>query len=90
MKEVNCLGTEKFELGDKVTRRYVKIFNEKIQVWQEYLVLEFESKCPVCKSNILVRALEWSYYLACCSEECYKKYHEAKEQGKLGELCKWG
>ncbi len=86
MKEVNCFNGAKIELGEKVVRREIKIFNEKTQSWREDLCIESETECPVCKTPIIARYLPMSWANWCCSKECIDKYHKAKEDGTLLEL----
>ena len=80
LKEVNCTGTTKFEIvGRKLTLR---IYNEKIQHWQEVIGVEYEDVCPVCGILMLVRAVQGSTWLALCSKECYEKYDALKKEVK--------
>ena len=69
--EVNCFGTDKFVL---LSNRKVKVFNEKTGRWQTYDMIEYHDNCPVCGKAMLVRAIPGTTWLACCSEECYRKY----------------
>ena len=79
-KEVNCIGTTKFEIvGRKLTLR---IFNEKIQHWQEVIGVEYQDVCPVCGTLMLVRAVQGSTWLALCSKECYEKYDALKKEAE--------
>ena len=94
--EVNCFGTTKYKLcPDKriiLARRYparpedfkeypvVLIYNEKLKTWEAHGYLEYLDKCPVCGREMIVRAIPGTTWLACCSEECYRKYYEEHER----------
>jgi len=72
--EVDCFGTDKYKiLGKKVVVR-VRIYNEKLGIWEDRMAVEYYDVCPVCGRLMLVRALEGTTYLACCSEECYEEF----------------
>ncbi len=93
MKEVNCLFTEKVEiLGEPIikTTRMVKRWSPKQKRWIIEEVNENIMPCPSCKTEILVRYISGTWWLACCSDECYKIYDQAKKDGKLLELNKYG
>lgn len=59
-----------------------------IMVWNEYFksyrpepLIEYKEACPVClKTLMLVRAVAGTTWLACCCEDCYKKYRKWKEE----------
>jgi len=86
--EVFVFGTENFKLLKGVPRYYhygfksrrsdhaVKIYNEKLGTWQYYPCNEYLDVCPVCGKLMKVFYIPGTTYLACCSEQCYKKYEE--------------
>lgn len=79
-KEINCFGTEKFEiLGRKLV---VKIYNPKLEMWQEEIGVEYEDICPICGTLMLVRAIQGTTWLALCSKECYEKYYALRKESK--------
>ena len=77
-KEVNCFGTDKFEIVGK--RLVVKVFNEKLGVWQEHIGVEYVDVCCICGSLMLVRAIRGTTWLALCSKECYEKFDKLRKE----------
>jgi len=94
---VNCFGTAKYKLYPerKITLstayparpedfkeyKLVLLWNEKLKTWQAWGYIEYCENCPVCGRPMLVRALPGTTWIACCSDECYKKYAELKGGG---------
>lgn len=73
-KVINCFGTEKFEvLGRQLI---VKIFNDKVERWEEHIGVEYHDVCAICGTFMLVRAIKGTSWLALCSQKCYEKYKE--------------
>ena len=96
--EVCVFGTDKYVLyknrrmeydtglGRMVSRHSAKIFNEKTGEWEFYPVNEALIDCPVCGKRLKAYYIPGTTWLACCSEECYKKLDEkVKELGSIWE-----
>jgi len=90
--EVNCFGNRKYKLypNKKITltthaparpedfREYklILLWNEKLKTWESWGYVEYLDVCPVCGRLMLVRALPGTTWIACCGEDCYKKWFE--------------
>ena len=60
--EVNCFGTDKYEIVGK--RLVVKVFNPKLGIWEEHVAVEHIDICPICGRLMLVRAIKGTTYLS--------------------------
>jgi hypothetical protein len=79
-KEINCFFGSKYEILGR--QLIVRIFNEKIQHWQEQIAVEYQDICPICGSLMLVRAIQGTTWLALCSKECYEKYDALRKEAE--------
>lgn len=77
-KEVNCFGTEKFKIAGK--RVIIEVFNDKLNIWQRHIGIEYTDICAICGTFMLVRAIEGTTWVALCSEGCYQKFSELKKE----------
>lgn len=69
--EVNCIGREFRNLH---ASWQAEVWNPKIEQWMPEMILQYEDACPICLKLMLVRAIQGSSWLACCSKECTDKY----------------
>ena len=64
----------------KLSHHAVKVFNEKTGRWEIHPCNEAITECPVCGSPIKAYYIPGTTWIACCSEECERKFIEkAKE-----------
>jgi len=68
--DVHIFGTDKFRLHKGETMGYVRIFNEKLQVWQNESCHDYFGICPICGKLMHVYVIPGTTYVATCSKEC--------------------
>jgi len=71
---VYCFGTKEF----KILGNRVRLFRRGR--WFEYECKDYYDVCPVCGRLMHVYYIPGTTFLACCSEECYKKYEQISEE----------
>ena len=69
--DVHVFGTDKFQLQRGSTMGYVRIFNEKLNIWQNEPCHDYYDICSVCGKLMHVYVVPGTTYIAACSKECY-------------------
>jgi len=84
--EVNCFGTEKYEIinVEKVTIVKIKLWHEKSKRWEFYEAREYIDVCPACGRLMKVRYIPGTTYIATCSKQCTKEYLEYLRSKRRG------
>jgi len=78
-KEITVFGSEKFKLIKGVTMGYVKIFNDRINDWQNYPCRDYYDICSVCGNLMHVYYVPGTTYLTACSKKCYEFIFELQK-----------
>ncbi len=68
---VTVFGTDKFDMLGERTIVRTKIYNDKINQWQEYDCRFYYGICPICGKLMKVVFIPGTTWLVACSRECY-------------------
>jgi len=79
---IYCFGTDRFEIVRGIESAYVKVWNDKLRMWQTCPLCDCITKCPVCGKDMHVYYIPGTTWLALCSDRCSQRFDEkVKELG---------